>query len=663
MSSEASLSILLVDDHEATRQSVGDHLRGRQYVIRTATSGLEALDILHSDPGIRVVITDWMMPDLNGIELCRLARQLSRATYLYLLVLTSKEEEGDLRVALDAGADAFIPKHFGLARLDSQLKVVHRGVHMEQQQQASALALKQANDRLLESNRQLSEMKTRYQTLFHSFSQAVAIFSAQGCYQEGNALAETLWSQPSSTLKFWECFPDARAAFARACEGEETLIEPFEYQTGSGSTVTIEIQLKPLYEGGLVDAVVVSVEDITQAVVATGEHNRVLSEAREDLEKSNRALQEREMFFSVLAHEMRNPVSGILGIVDLLKDPESVSPDLLGQLESCATSLTGLIDDTLDLERMGQGRLRLEEKPFDLDNTIKSVFEMHRHLAGSRGLELSLDLEEVGYVSGDELRTRQILTNLLSNAIKYTNCGSVTVAGFVEDGGASYRFQVTDTGVGISQHDLETIFDAYFQTSREAKSSVKGVGLGLSIVKSLVDLMQGTLGVTSTLGKGSTFWAAWPLKRADVPTLQAEKLGRLSGRILVVDDNSINRRILELQLKGRGAMVCLAENGQEALRALEEQPFDIVLMDCQMPIMDGYEASRAIRANPEIYHDPVIIALSASASSDARERCLAAGMTEFLCKPIRHLDLHAKLLAHLEAKKAGADGLAPSIGR
>lgn len=385
---------------------------------------------------------------------------------------------------------------------------------------------------------------------------------------------------------------------------------------------------------------------------------RRLEQALRDKDSAEVERSNYEAFISKLAHEMRNPLNGIFGITEMLRDsPETATPDMFRKLHECSCMLSSLIDDTLDLRRMKQKRLRLQERVFHLGELIEAVVDVHIHEAQARQIELQArEAQTLHCVVGDDVRIRQILANLLTNAIKYTTAGGrVDVLGSRESDG-SFLLRVRDTGVGISAEDLSTIFEPYFQVTSLAPGSKKGIGLGLSIVKNLVDLMGGSMGVQSAPGQGSTFWVCLPLPEAAEPAPVPRHLAPLHGRILVVDDNVLGRDILKLQLIHLGAVVTLASNGREALLALEKQHFEVVLLDCHMPILNGYETARAARSCPERYGVPVIIALTASASEQARRRCLESGMDEFLRKPVRQSELHQILYRYLHGVNAAGLG-------
>ncbi len=512
--------------------------------------------------------------------------------------------------------------------------------------------------------RDLELSQRRYQTLFRTSAQAVAIFSVQGQYIEGNALAQALWgkewggsardggSRGAPSLHDLRLEAPLGEAFEQASAGFTAVVEPFAYERGNGQKTFLQAVLTPLEYLGHCSGVILTIDDVTVSVLEAERQAELELKTLHEKEELDRARARRDAFVAVLAHEMRNPLNGILGLSEVLRaraHPED--REAAESIHACAETLSYLIDDTLDMERIQQGRLELDDAVFDLGALISSVLLTAQSSARCRSITLiSTSRAPLGFVRGDQQRVRQILSNYVNNAVKYSSEGSqVQISCNASQLG--FLFEVVDRGVGIAPEALETVFEPFYQVKRTATNSQRGLGLGLNIVKSLVEVMGGTLGVESQLGQGSRFWADLPLKPAQAESTATEGLARtISGRILVVDDNPINRRILSLQVTGMGATSEQAENGQEALDILAEREFDLVLMDCHMPVLDGFAASRAIKFSPERYGRPIVVALTAATSEQARQDCRKAGMDDFLAKPIRNIDLNAKLYTLLEER-------------
>ncbi len=353
-----------------------------------------------------------------------------------------------------------------------------------------------------------------------------------------------------------------------------------------------------------------------------------------------------------ISHEMRNPLHAISGLAELLADDPSLSETAARNVATlgreCA-ALRRMIDDLLDFSKAVAGRMELDVRPFSPAIVADQSMTAFRSAAEKKGLTLTahIDAAVPRAVLGDGFRVRQVLKNLLSNAVKYTDTGSVELRVQPTDE-SGVRFSVSDTGAGIPAPAIETIFDPYKQARRT--DSNKGTGLGLAITKQLVELMGGTLKLESG-DSGTRFWCDLPLPAARRATDQVvETLENGTGVVLVVDDSEVNVMLSSSQLQRLGYTPLTAGGGHEALRLLETESVDLVLMDWHMPDIDGLETTRRLRereARQGLGRMPVI-AVTASAVSGDRERCLAAGMDDYLAKPVSLGDLATMLNRWLE---------------
>ena len=411
----------------------------------------------------------------------------------------------------------------------------------------------------------------------------------------------------------------------------------------------------------------VDIEDRKQAEQQVLELNdsleRKVAERTSQLEAANAA---KTQFLAHMSHELRTPMNAILGFAQVLEH-DRLTPDqheMISMIREAGGHLMDIIGDILDLSKIEAGKLRLEQHAFTLSPLLERVGRMMSPFAHEKGLNFSIrqPQNDQGALLGDSRRIEQILINLTSNAIKFTEHGEVvlTVTAIpTSDNLSRWRFTVSDTGIGIPPETLGKLFQPFSQGDDSLTRQFGGTGLGLVISRRLVELMGGEISVSSQVGYGSTFWFELgfsPVQEAgDVdaglaPGSAPAKVPTLAGlRVLAVDDSPINLRMLESALGRLGVLVTLARDGQEALDILKASPrdFDLVLMDIQMPVMDGLEATREIRQNPELGKLPVI-ALTAGVLPEEREAALNAGMYDFLAKPLNLEQMNAVLSPYVQ---------------
>ena len=443
----------------------------------------------------------------------------------------------------------------------------------------------------------------------------------------------------------------------------EVMREEVVMQRRNGMPFWCALSIKAIDPENLARGVVWTCEDISERKAAEVE----LQQERSHAEAASHAKSE---FLANMSHELRTPFTGLFGLLDLL-DQSRLDDNQRRHLDlarNSAEHMQTIVNDILDFSKIEAGKLIIEHVPFRLRQLIGAITDFHVATAQRKGLRFSIDLVEpvTELLKGDPVRVRQIVDNLLSNAIKFTEHGEIRLSVQSQagsDGIATLRITVEDTGVGIPVDVQMRIFDKFTQADSSTTRVYGGTGLGLAICKQLATLMGGQISLTSAEGRGSRFVLVLRLEQASAADFSDDRKGpeeRIDGVVAVLaDDNDVNRAMLAETLELFGAVVWPAESGEEAIRMVAEHHPDVVLMDCQMPGMDGLEATRRIRATAA-GKDLPIIAVTAFATSSHRDQCLAPGMMDrFMSKPLNTPDLLTcirQLVAHDAPQARAADG-------
>jgi len=466
--------------------------------------------------------------------------------------------------------------------------------------------------------------------------------------------------------------PEPRAVIAAAVDaacrdgGSWDLELPFI--TAKGRHIWVRTIGMAVVEGGTIVKLEGSLQDITERKVADESMkflNEELVAARDRAEAANQA---KGQFLANMSHEIRTPMNAILGMLQLLGQTELARRqcDYVDKTQTAAKSLLSILNDILDFSKIEAGKMEIELRPFDLPKAIEETAGLFQQQFVSKGVALIVKIasELPHQVMGDAGRVQQVLRNLVGNAMKFTEQGRVRVEVSQEtrNGTAQIYFSVEDTGIGIPAQKVDVIFDSFTQADASTTRRFGGTGLGLAISKRLVNMMGGMMGVNSEPGTGSTFWFTLPLAlpaetqgAAPVPEDRAEGLRAFTApgspsraiaplefadvQVLVVEDNAVNQKLARWILEKMGCRVDVADDGKVGVEMAMQQSYAAIFMDCQMPQMDGFEATREIRRREGSGPRRAIVAMTANAMRGDREKCLAAGMDDYISKPISKNDL------------------------
>jgi len=631
------VNILIVDDRDENIVALEALLDRSDIQIFSTTSPNEALRIAWENP-IAIALVDVQMPDMDGFELVEMLKSNPRTKDIMVIFVTAISKETKYAVkGLGAGAVDYLYKpldpYITAAKVDSFIQ----------------LARSQADIR--KKNEELQN----FALVVKNSADIICVIDAQSfAIQSINPAVERILGLNAATVKGKSAIDlviePQRAAFKLKLSqiiNDNLATTVFEFQFNTFDMRVIWAECRVSYRN---KAIFLNISDVSPAK----SYQEQLIRAKEAAESSKKI---KETFLANMSHELRTPIAGIMGLIGLFKKTELTDQqrDMLELLDTSSQSLLGVINDVLDISKIEAGKFNIVRSPTNVRDLLNAVYSLLKFKAEKKGVELLLSIDPTvpKYIMIDSLRLNQILMNLLSNAINFTDRGHVklTVTNLEDNHNrVKLKFIVEDTGIGIPSNKLATIFESFEQADNDTSNRYGGTGLGLTIVKKLVELKGGDLTVSSKVGNGSVFsFINWfevteAPKQID-PKNAEESLTPLPNiSVLVAEDNMVNQFMISKLLEGWEIAVDVVDNGKKVLEKLRHNHYDLILMDTHMPEMNGFETTRAIRLDfDEPKRSTPIISLSAASFPDEQNEAISAGMNDLLTKPFQPPQLYAKI--------------------
>ena len=639
------VNILIVDDRIENIIALEALLQQSDVKIFSTISPNEGLKLAWTND-ISIALVDVQMPGMDGFEFVETLKLNPRTKDILVIYVTaiSKETKYALK-GLSTGAVDYLYKpldpYITVAKVDSFIQLARYQAEIKiknSELENFAVVVKNSADIICVVDPQNFKLK--------SINPAVEkILGFKPADVVGRSIIDFAVEdyRPAFTIKLNDII-------------ENNLISSvFDFQFAAANNKVIWAECRVAYQN---NELFINVSNIS-----TQKHfERQLIKAKEKAEYSKKV---KETFLANMSHELRTPVNGIVGLTTLLRDTQldEQQSSMIDLLEMSSQSLLGVINDVLDISKMEAGKFSIIKSANNLHDLIRSVYGLLKFKADEHNIEFILQIAPVVPVNimVDPLRLNQILMNLLSNAIKFTQSGYVKLKVSVpaqRDNRLQLKFSVEDTGIGIAESRLSSIFDSFEQAEDDTANKYGGTGLGLTIVKRLIELKGGELSVSSQVGKGSVFtftnWYDLAQKSREKATPQLkpnfEPFENIS--VLVAEDNLVNQFMLSKMLKDWGVEAEMVDNGRKLLDKLQSKSYDLILMDTYMPELNGIEAARAIRNNPDhaIRNIP-IISLSAASFDYEQDEALAAGMNEVVTKPFKPAELYKKIQRLLQIQE------------
>ncbi|MGZ3873242.1 MAG: response regulator [Mucilaginibacter sp.] len=631
------VNILIVDDREENIIALTALLERDDIHLFSTTSTNEGLKLAWENE-ISIAMIDVQMPEMDGFEFVKVLKSNPRTEDILVIFVTAISKESKYAVmGFDAGAIDYLYKPLDpaitKAKVDSFIQLANHRAAMRQKNEElenMAVVVKNSADIICTVNART--------LLIQNINQAVEKILD---FQPGQLVGKSIIDFAVDEEK------DALQSKLNEIINNKLSYTVSEFQFYKSNKTVIWAECRATYQN---KTLFLNISDIT----AQKSYENELIRSKEHAENARKI---KETFVAHISHELRTPLNGILGIVNLLRTTaiNEQQRSLIDLLDVSSQSLIGVINDVLDISKIDAGKFKIVRAPVNLTNLIKAVYGLLKFKADENNIAFNLEIDDdlPSHLMIDALRLNQVLMNLLSNAIKFTRSGYVTLKVSVlqrHGGNVNLQFSVEDTGIGIAESRLGTIFESFEQAEDDITAKFGGTGLGLAIVKKLVALKGGELTVKSEVGTGSTFTFTNWYSAADAPDdKQVIKDGVVlepfsNVNILVAEDNLINQFMLAKMLRDWKIKFVMVDNGRKVLEKVKAENYDLILMDTHMPELNGYETTRAIRNDfDEPKRSVPIISLSAAVLDYEQQEAILAGMNDVLSKPFQPYQLHSKI--------------------
>ena len=659
MDTNSAVKILMVDDRTENLFALEIIFRDEDYQCIKATSGGQALAILEKDQDFAIILMDVQMPLMDGFETVELIRQIESLQHVPIIFLTaSMDSSMQIFQGYQAGAVDYMIKPLSPEILRAKVAIFVDLFKKNKELLVQAEQLKKLNadftaQKLL-SKYSLSLIEANLDPLF--------AINQEGKITDMNSASVKVTGISREQLigtKFKDYFTEPKKAvetyenvFAKEIVADSLL--RLRHEDGRLTDVLFNGSVYKDDAGNVLGVVLVA-RDVTAQKRFENELIVAKSTAEGERQIAVAAVQSKQQFLSNMSHEIRTPMNAIIGFTNVVlkTDLNKKQKEYLNAIKVSGDTLIVLINDILDLAKVDSGKMTFERTPFKMDDSISTILNLFETKIQEKNLQLvrKYDHKIPEVLVGDPVRLHQIIVNLVSNAIKFTHKGKITVSVSLlddDDDTATIEFAVIDTGIGIEADELENIFENFQQATSDTSRLYGGTGLGLAIVKQLVEPQGGTINVNSKVNQGSVFSVILNFHKTKTEAVSETNLLELDAenkniKVLVVEDIALNQLLMETLLDDFGFERDIAANGKIAIEKLQTTNYDIILMDLQMPVMNGFEATEYIR-NTMHYNTP-IIALTADVTTVDLAKCKAVGMDDYITKPVDEKLLYSKIVS------------------